>query len=295
MCPRWQIDKFGFLEPAALERILSQTSRDRIWEINLAGRGEPTLHPRFPMLAEMLSGPGIPTAVVTTGVAMVGTVLDACVRHLDRIRLSVSAFDEAVFAQVHVGLPHSRIWRNIARLGSVAAEKTIIHLTGGPVIYAELPRTVDILRDLGFRDLRLLPLWNRGGGLASRIDNERRQSLVDSLALTPFEDAYLGMDKDAFLRRAAAMKRSNPRYCPVGESGLSVTFEGAILGCFQDFGCTTPIGSVFTTTLEEAYQARSRRLGRMRMCRDCDAPDVAISEKGQVWSDSEKFLPRLPN
>jgi|GEM_PF-483919 len=288
MCPRWQIDRFGFLEVETLERVLSQASPDRIWEIDLAGRGEPTIHPRFPLLAGMLGTRGIPAAVVTTGVALEGKVLEASARHLDRIRLSVSAFDPAVFARIHVGLSYRRIWKNIARLGSEAAGKTIIHLTGGPAIYDSLPRTVEHLRSLGFRDLRLLPLWNRGGGLASRIDNRRRKSLMDALALTPFEDAYLGMDKDRFHERAAAMKESNPLYCPVGESGLSVTFEGRILGCFQDFGCTSPLGSVFSTSLEKAYQARESRLGRMRICRGCDAPNVAMSGEGQVGGDSGK-------
>lgn len=43
MCLRWHIEKYGFLETAALERILSQGSKDRIWEINLAGRGKQTI------------------------------------------------------------------------------------------------------------------------------------------------------------------------------------------------------------------------------------------------------------
>lgn len=279
MCPRWQIDKFGFLQPATLERILSQVSGDRVFEIDLAGRGEPTTHPQFPLLAEMVGRSGIPAAVVTTGVALGDKVLAACVRHLDRIRLSVSASDEEVFGRIHVGLSHARVWKNIVRLAEVAADKTVIHLTGGPAIYASLPDTVDRLRRLGFRDLRLLPLWNRGGELASRIENQRRLELMDALNLNPFEDAYLGMGKAAFLLRMAGMKLFNRHYCPVGESSLGITYEGVILGCFQDFGCTSPQGSVFTTTLEEAYQARSRRLGHMPICAGCDAHQVVITGK----------------
>lgn len=290
MCPRWQIDKFGYLEPATLKRILSQVSTDRIWEIDLAGRGEPTTHPQFPLLAEMLGNSGIPTAVVTTGVALSDRVLDACVRHLDKIRLSVSASDEDVFAKIHVGLSHARLWKNIVRLADVAADKTIIHLTGGPAIYESLPKTVGRLRRLGFRDLRLLPLWNRGGELASQIDNQRRQELVESLNLTPFEDSYLGMGKAAFFMRMAAMKISNLRYCPVGESSLGLTYEGVILGCFQDFGCNAPQGSVFTTTLDAAYEARSRQLGRMPVCTGCDAHQVVMTGKS-LWGDSNKKEP----
>lgn len=293
MCPRWQVDKFGYLEPATLERILSQASKDRIWEIDLAGRGEPTTHPQFPLLAEMLGGSGIPTAVVTTGVALNDKVLDACARHLDRIRLSVSASDEDVFGQIHVGLSHARVWKNIVRLADVAADKTIIHLTGGPAIYESLPKTVGRLRRLGFKDLRLLPLWNRGGELASQIDNKRRLELMESLNLNPFEDSYLGMGKTAFLLRMVAMKLSNLRYCPVGESSLGITYEGVILGCFQDFGCNAPQGSVFTTTLEEAYQARSRHLGRMPVCAGCDAHQVAMTGKN-LWGDSGKREPIDP-
>jgi MoaA/NifB/PqqE/SkfB family radical SAM enzyme len=277
MCPRTQIDSFGFMEPETCERLISQVDARRVWEICLAGRGEPTLHPRFPRLLEIVAASGIRTAVVTTGVNLNRKNLDACVRHADRIRLSVSSARRDLFAKIHVGLDYDRVWDRIETLAGEAAPKVFVHLTGGPDIYAGLPETVERLRELGIRNFQLLPLWNRGGGIDSRIENRARIAMATALGLTLSEEEHLQMPRWLFPFHLLGHKLTNRRHCPVGDSSMSVSYEGEFLGCFQDFGHTSVVGSVFTDSLDGIVRSRRAKLGRMPICKGCDAHKVALA------------------
>ena len=53
-------------------------------------------------------------------------------------------------------------------------------MTGGSVIYEGLEITVEKLREIGFREFRLFPLWNRAG------DNEVKAKALSLLLLPPF-------------------------------------------------------------------------------------------------------------
>lgn len=157
MCPRDLIRDEGFMSLSTMEKIISQINPLDFWEIDLAGRGEPTIHPQFSELTEIMRRSQIKTGVVTTGVTFNEKNARAAGANLDRIRLSVSSFHKETFDKVHIGLDHARIWTNIKNIASYAADKVIIHLTGGPVIYDRLPETVSHLRNLGFTKIHLFP------------------------------------------------------------------------------------------------------------------------------------------
>jgi radical SAM protein with 4Fe4S-binding SPASM domain len=71
-------------------------------------------------------------------------------------------------------------------------------------------------------------------------------------------------------------KLNNFQYCPVGDSSVSVSYKGDLLGCFQDFGHTSTLGTVFSDTLDDMVKSRRSRLGKMPICRNCDAGKVAL-------------------
>ncbi len=276
MCPRAQIDSFGYLTVETFDRILSQALPHKVWEICLAGRGEPTLHPLFPKLVSRLALTGIRSSVVTTGANLNRKNLDACVRDIQHVRLSVSSVRRDIFSKVHVGLNYDRIWGQIEDLAAEAGKKVIVHLTGGPIIYAGLPETVEKLRGLGINAFRLLPLWNRGGDIASRMENRTRRNLAHSLGITLTEKEHVQMPRVLFALNILGHKLKNPHYCPVGDSSVSVSYKGDLLGCFQDFGHTSTLGTIFSDTLSNMVKSRRSKLGSMPICRNCDAGKVAL-------------------
>lgn len=276
MCPRELLKNNGNLSIETMQKLVSQVDSDFVWEMDLAGRGEPTIHPEFSDLLRLMKVPGVTSGVVTTGVAMTQRTLDALVNDADIIRLSVSSVVPDCFNKVHIGLKFDRIWNNIARLAEAAADKVTIHLTGGPVIYETLPQTVEHLRKLGFEKMHLLPLWNRGGFFDSRVDMERRKDLMKALKLSPSEKEYSNGGKLGLWADVALGKFENSKFCPVGSASLSIAFNGEILGCFQDFGHTSLIGNVLDGSLFSHLQRRRKMLGAMKVCEGCDSHRVAL-------------------
>jgi MoaA/NifB/PqqE/SkfB family radical SAM enzyme len=272
MCPRSSIKDYGFMSLDLMDTIVSQIDPSYVWELDLAGRGEPTIHPEFHELLRIMRKSGVLTDVTTTAVTFTQRNVDACVNHVDVIRLSVSSVRKEVFDKVHIGLDFQKIWRNIATLAEAAAHKVIVHLTGGPVIYASLHETVDHLRQLGFQRIFLFPLWNRGGDINAKLESEHRARLVQELGLNVSESEYKsGMGRAAFLANALLGKLQNRNFCAIGDGSVSVSYKGDILGCFQDFGHVSNIGHVERDHLRDIVYSRVKRLGNMEICQGCNS------------------------
>ena len=272
MCPRASIKDYGFISLEMMDRIVSQVDPSYVWELDLAGRGEPTIHPEFHELLRIMKKAGVLTDVTTTGVTFTQRNVDACVNHVDVIRLSVSSIRQEVFDKVHIGLNFDKIWRNIAALAEAAAGKVIVHLTGGPVIYPTLPETVAHLRGLGFGRIFLFPLWNRGGDINAMLESRRRAQLVRELGLNVSESEYKsGMGRGAFLANAILGKLRNPNFCAIGDGSVSISYKGDILGCFQDFGHVSNIGHVERDHLRDVIRSRVKQLGNMEVCQGCNS------------------------
>ena len=277
MCSRDAIKDFGYLALETMEKIVAQIEPDYVWEVDLGGRGEPTTHPEFHELLRIMARPGVTTDVTTTAVTFTDKNIEACVNHVDVIRLSVSSIHKPIFDKVHIGLKHDKIWRNIAALAEAAADKVIVHLVGGPVIYDHLHETAAHLRTLGFTRLRLFPLWNRGGDVESELDNRRRKQLMNELGIPAAEDEYAtGTGKLKMFVNALIGKLQNSQYCPVGDASVSINYKGEILGCFQDFGLTSNVGDIRHDHLRDIIRQRVKRLGRMKVCEGCNANKAAF-------------------
>lgn len=272
MCPRSAINDYGFISLETMDKIVSQIDPSYVWELDLAGRGEPTIHPEFHELLKMMKRPGVLTDVTTTAVTFNNKNIDACVDNVDVIRLSVSSIQREIFEKVHIGLDYEKIWRNIASLAEAAADKVIVHLTGGPVIYESLPETVAHLRKLNFKNIYLFPLWNRGGGVSVELESRRRTQLVSDLELNVSESEYkTGMGKIGFFVNALMGKIQNKNFCAIGDGSLSISFKGEILGCFQDFGHTSNIGHIDNDPLKQIIKSRVKKLGNMAICEGCNS------------------------
>ncbi|MBU6958350.1 radical SAM protein [Pseudomonas sp. CVAP len=277
MCPRSVIKDYGFITLETMDKIVSQIDPSYVWELDLAGRGEPTIHPEFHELLKMMRKSGVLTDVTTTAVTFNQRNIDACVDNVDVIRLSVSSIRKEIFDKVHVGLNHEKIWRNIAALAEAAADKVIVHLTGGPVIYSTLAETVAHLRQLGFKRIYLFPLWNRGGDINAKLEGEYRKKLVSELNLNLSESEYkTGMGKVKFMLNALMGTWVNSNFCAVGDGSLSISYKGDILGCFQDFGHVSNIGHVENDRLKEIVKSRVKLLGNMDICKGCNSRKAVL-------------------
>lgn len=277
MCPRDLVKDKGFMKLETMEKIIDQVDPGFVWEVNMAGRGEPTIHPQFSELATIMRRSKVTTSVVTTGVSFTDANIESCANSLDVIRLSVSSINQATFSKVHIGLNFQKIWRNIEALAEAAAHKTVIHLTGGPKIYDHLPETVAHLRKLGFNKMHLLALWNRGGVYQTDSDNVRRKQLIEDLDISISEkEVWSGIGKVKVFTNILLGKLRNKNYCPLGDSSVSISYDGKILGCFQDFGHISNVGHIDVDHIRDVIVQRVKTLGNMAICHGCDALKVAM-------------------
>lgn len=277
MCPRKYVPKNKFINNDLINIISKELDENIFWEIDFSGRGEPTLHPNFPELARVVKNNSkVRLAVVTTGDNLTEKVNNAFKESIDIIRLSVSSYDERIFKKIHCGLNYNKIWDNIKRLGNEHAHKTIIHLTGGSVIYEGLEITVEKLRDIGFREFRLFPLWNRAGDNDVRAKEEKfRYDIMERLDLMPSESEYDGGSTDDYLNDYKQNKLTNSKYCIVGDSSLFITYNGDVLGCFQDFSAKCIIANICNSNFKKIIEYKKDKVGRYEFCSNCNS-NVAI-------------------
>ena len=276
MCPRKHVPKNKFIDDD-LVNIISKELDDTFWEIDLSGRGEPTLHPKFHELSRIIkNNSNTQLAVVTTADNLTDKVNDTFREYIDVIRLSVSSYDEKIFKKVHCGLNYNKIWDNIKRPGNEHAYKTVIHLTGGSVIYEGLEITVEKLREIGFREFRLFPLWNRAGDNEVKAKEEEfRHDIIEKLGLRSSESEYDGGNSSDYINDYKRNKLTNPKYCIVGDSSLFITYNGDILGCFQDFSGKCIVANIRNSNLKDIIKHKKDKVGRYEFCSNCNS-NIAI-------------------
>lgn len=277
MCPRDQVTKKGNLKPELAGLIAEKIkSIPNIYEISIAGRGEPTLNPDIAKLLEIFSFGGN-LALVTTGTRANPSLIEALNRYVKYLRLSVSSLEPVLFQKVHTTLNYDKTWANIRTfIQELDKDKIIIHLVGGPVIYPGLERTIDFFRENEINNIRLFPLWNRGGSKQQDSEKEIRYNLIQKYGLIAPENDYLSKEEITDIQ-------SGPRFCPVGDSSLCINFNGNIVGCFQDFAYHTVIGDISDPNLDimKLFENRRKILGKMPVCKMCNSFSELVGKNAQ--------------
>jgi MoaA/NifB/PqqE/SkfB family radical SAM enzyme len=110
-CPTCPVGNFaasdrpkGFMAPELFGRILAKiradavTSRPEVWLFNW---GEPLLHPKLPEMIALLRGAGLP-AHLSTNLNVEHGIAELAKAKPDSIKISLSGFTQATYAQTHV-------------------------------------------------------------------------------------------------------------------------------------------------------------------------------------------------
>ncbi|WJY14863.1 radical SAM protein [Pectobacteriaceae bacterium CE90] len=287
MCPRHVVTDKGFMTAEMLKLIISKVNKDDVYEIDFAGRGEPTVHPDFYDMLDIARDAPVPKKLTTTGVTFSEKRLSFLVNSVDAIRLSVSSINKDIFEKVHKGLKYERTWENIKNLANVGADKTTIHLVGGDIIYNSVPETVSRLRELGYKDINLFPLWNRGGDIRVDPVENKRSLLINQLNLNAIESTCRGGEsKISYMYNFLKKWVHNFNYCPVGDSSICISHDGSILTCFQDFGKKHVLGNIRDMSIKKIIDSRYKNLGNMNMCLVCNTKEQA--SKKNIFLKSDK-------
>ena len=266
MCPRHLILDKGYLNNITFEKILNRIKefKKEIFEISIAGRGEPLLHPTLPQIVEKLKEIKHPVSIVTTCQRLDRNNFFSIGRNVDMIRISVSSRNIDIFEKIHRGLNYFEFWENIKWLSKNFKNKIVIHMVGGEDIYPGLEDTIIYLKNLGIYKIFLFPLWNRGG-ITDEKTKDIRIQLKSKYDIQFSEEEY---------SKNLNMTHS---FCYIGDSSLAINYKGEYIGCFQDFGNYNIEGNVFSNSLDDILDTRINKLGKYNICTNCNAKKEAIT------------------
>lgn len=265
MCPRDCVKEYGYISLDTVDKLIDKVKNYLLYEISISGRGEPTFHPQLIEIIKKLKTLKAKISVVTTTDGINDTTYKQLIDELDIMRISVSSIDEQIFKRIHRGLNYDIIWKNIAKLADYNPEKLHIHLVGGEETYPTLEQTISFFKANGVNHIYLLPLWNRGGNVAEQEILDLRKQIVEKYNIFYSEDEYLDETK--------VEKLTNPNYCPIGDTSISVNYNGDMIGCFQDFANSTKICNVSDDT--NFIKERAKVLKRMPVCKNCNSYNQA--------------------
>lgn len=270
MCPRNEIQEMGSISLDTVQ-LISEKIKDfgELWEISIAGRGEPTIHPDFYKLTEILHRQNeIPVAVVTTGAHVNDDVINAFNNNVDKIRISISSINRSIFSKVHIGLDYDKTWANINQIiDKCDHSKIVIHFVGGEIIYSKIGETVDYLRNRGISNFYIFPLWNRAGSMDQGSEAKKREQLISKYNLASSESEYLNSDVNDMNCG-----------CRVGNASITLNFKGNIGFCFQDFSYKYKLGNIHKDNISDMLKKRVNAAGKMDICKGCNSSKELVEE-----------------
>lgn len=261
MCPREDIQEFGYITLETIDNLIKKIESYNLFEISLSGRGEPTFHPQLIDILKKLQMVSKNISIVTTTDGLNDKNYRECADNVDTIRISVSSKDQETFHKIHCRLDYEKIWKNIYNLVKYSPQKINVHLVGGEITYPSLEETIRFFKENGIDNIHLFPLWNRGGSIKEQEINSMRRYLIDKYGIYYSEDEYMDDTKIKLF--------SNPNYCPLGDTSISVNFKGDMIGCFQDFGNITKICNVNDEV--DFINERAKVLKKMPVCQRCNS------------------------
>lgn len=91
-------------------------------------------------------------------------------------------------------------------------------------------------------------------------------------------DTYLeydGGNSSDYINDYKRNKLTNPKYCIVGDSSLFITYNGDILGCFQDFSGKCIVANIRNSNLKDIIKHKKDKVGRYEFCSNCNS-NIAI-------------------
>ncbi|MCB9898581.1 MAG: radical SAM protein [Planctomycetes bacterium] len=236
----------------------------------LAGFGEPLLHPRIEVLLGHVAGHAVPFRLCTNGEQLDRRKLGAIDGVLERVIVPLTAADEALAARLQPGLDHERVLENLRHAARMRRTRLEVAVPALPECLDALPDTVARLRALGVRHVGVSTHVHVHGGaldaptrtLESAREIARRRDLPDS-----------GLDRVPPLGEILESWRTARCRCVPRNASLLIDTQGRFHDCFQDAVHEHVLGHVDLMTLREAVEERERRDAPWSLCETCALRD----------------------
>jgi Fe-coproporphyrin III synthase len=177
---------------AAVSRLLPSFAELRTQIVLLSG-GEPLLNPEWAGIAQTLRANGLKVWLLTSGLALAKHA-ERAAQLFDSITVSLDGTDTATYAAIRGLDAFDKVCEGI-RTAAAQGMPTGIRVTLQRANYRQLPRFVDLAKELGARDISFLAVDVANPHAFGRTDD-----FVSDLALQPHELPQLGQILDSMER-----------------------------------------------------------------------------------------------
>lgn len=269
MCPRDKIVAPRIMDKALFQKVLTRLSSQDLFRVVIAGYGEPTTHPRFNEMIELLRGNPIQFDMVTNGQLLNQEKIAKIDGVIENIIVSFSSINTKVYNRVHANLDQKIVLSNIILANKMLKKtKLIISLTPLSDCLETLPDTIAWFRKNGINALSMSPsLYDRAGAL-----DTKKESTTQILRKTIKDNKLHSQELDFIPSIGDVVKQwlANKVKCIPRNSDILISSTGYYMYCFNDISHRHPIASVLEIGLREALELREKTSVDNTVCAQCN-------------------------
>jgi len=270
-CPRLYMPEErskGYMDMDLFRFILSEAKREGIKNIRLYSTAEPTLHPKFDEIIDLLKKDDFFVSV-STNASMLDKHIESLMK-VDILQYSIEGWDKESYERYRVPLKFDKVYNNIKKFHSEKIKRE------------RYPKVVTNLLLTKKTDLkRYMELWGE------YIDTVKLNFMLEA---TVYQDGKFLSRKNEILKDEyySFGKQTRNFLCTYPFNILTVAYDGKIALCCNDFSASMNIGhikegvsSVFQSPVLQ--KIRNEFLTQqLEKCKGCAF--FSLPEKKDIWA-----------
>lgn len=226
-CPRIYMPEErskGYMEIELFKFILAEAKREKIQNIRLYSTAEPTLHPKFDEIIDLLKEGGFHVSV-STNASKIDKHLDALMK-VDVLQFSIEGWDKESYEKYRFPLKFDHVYKNIKLFHDKRKE-----VSKSPSVSTNLLLT---------RETDLTEYMNLWGDL---IDDIQIHFMLEA---TVYEnDRFISKKNEKILDEYYEFHPQQDKFiCGYPFNVLTIAFDGKIALCCNDFSASMEMGNI---------------------------------------------------
>lgn len=269
MCPNKDLRKEdkGFMDFDLYRKIVDE-SKDFVFEINLAHRGESLMHPK---LIEAISYAGknrIFTRLHTNGSLLTDDISRKIIQsQLDRLSFSFDGYDRETYEKIRIGGNFDKTLNNIVHFLELKKE-------------ARSKKPITVMEVINFDQKNKEEFLKA----KKKFHNHFKNLPLDNIVFRDMHNWAGQIEKERVGKRFTV--------CPFPWNALIIFWDGAVLPCTQDFFGEYVVGNITNSSLKEIWNGESMRHLRKKLAGGNIAELKACSECDRIWREGFLGVPK---
>lgn len=269
MCPNKDLGKEdkGFMDFELYKKIVDE-SRDFVFEINLAHRGESLMHPQLIEAIAYAEKNRVFTRLHTNGSLLTEDISRKIIRSkLDRLSFSFDGYDKETYEKIRKEGNFDKTLENIVHFLEIKKENR-----------SKKPITALEVINFNYEDN------NKFIQAKKRFHTQFKNLPLNSIVFKDMHNWAGQIEK----------KRQGKNYmvCPFPWNALIIFWDGAVLPCTQDFFGEFIVGNVKDSSLKEIWNGDRMRQLRKKLGEGSIEELKACSQCDRVWREGFFGVPK---